>query len=225
MLHTTIVAVGIDEPTAQHLITTGHALENPGPSAEALFGRMVAAPADALILGNQTSIDGSFVERIRAHKIDTPAIRIADGPRDEYWSHACAHFLDCGGDDVIVGPANPEEVACSIRTVCRRMQPDHVERFAGEEITIEVNLTKKRITVNGRSLVATPYEMALLFVLASISGAVSRATLCKNVWGWHEFNQECIDVFVCRLRKHLGHGAPLLGTVRGVGYELLGRVH
>lgn len=225
MLHTTLVAVGIDKPTAQHLTTTGYTLENPGTDADVLFGRMVAAPADALILGNHTDLDGEFVERIRAHRIDTPAIRIANGPRNKGWSEACVKFLDGGGDDVIVGPPHPEEVEATVRSVCRRARPDYIERFIGEEVILEVNLTKHRININGTSFAATSSEMAVLFILASMSGAVSRTDLCNNVWDWHEFTQASVDVFICRLRKKLEKAAPLLATHRGVGYELVGRVH
>lgn len=226
MLNTTIVAVGIDEPTAQHLITTGHALENPGPSAEALFVRMAAAPADALILGNHTDLNGNFVRLLRAEEIGTPAIRIANGPRNGDWSEACIEFLDAGGDDVLVGPPYPEEVGASIRAVCRRahIEPDHIERFELEESILEVNLTKHRIFVNNERVAATAYETMLLFALAASRGPVLRSYLDEHLH-WAEIESNSVEVLVCRLRKHLGNAAPLLNTVRGVGYELLGRVH
>lgn len=234
MLNTTIVAVGIDDSTAQHLITIGHALENPGPNAEVLFGRMVAAPADALILGNHTDLDGNLVERLRAHRIDTPAIRIANGPRDEDWSKACAQFLDCGGDDVIVGPPHPEEVAASIRAVCRRAhpEPDHIVRFGNSRLSLEVNVTKGCVTLNKKLLPITGAQKRVLFELATALRPMSCGELYEKLHGG-KTKSNSIQVLVSRLRKQLGR--KLLPVVRAGavpweadrekrGYMLLGRV-
>ena len=49
----------------------------------------------------------------------------------------------------------------------------------------------------------------------------SRAQLLDKVWGDHVFIEErTVDVHVKRLREALGGAAPLIETVRGVGYRI-----
>lgn len=230
----TIVAVGIDDRTSQLLTTTGHSVERPSYSERSIFERLVSAPADALILGSRTDLDGDFVQSLREERVDTPAIKILPGSRKTWrWAHECARFLDSGGDDVIAAPAHPEEVAASIRTVCRRSrkEPDRIVQFKSQRISLEVNLTKSHAFINGTRWAATAYEWLLLSALASATSPLTRKDLCERL-GWTEDNS--FEVRMSRLRKHLGPdilprakvGQPsMFAPAEKRGYQLLGRVH
>lgn len=225
MLSTAIVAVGIEDRIAQHLASKGHAIETSASNAAGLLERMRQAPVEALILGSQSGLNGSFVAHMRASRLNVPAIGILDGPRGKKWSHECAHFLDCGGDDVIVGPPDVSDVALSVRKVCRsRAQPEQIAQFVCPGTSLVVNLSKRRISLNGKPFSPTGCEAKILFCLATHSKAMSRADIANELHG-EEVYLASIDVLICHLRKRLGDAAQLLETVRGVGYQLVGQVH
>lgn len=239
MLSTAIVAVGIDDRITQHLTDKGYSVETACDIASSLHRRMAEKPAGALILGTaadlddhfarsqQSKLDGCFVRGLRESRIDTPVIKIAKSPRDEFWAQECAYFLNCGGDDVIAGPPDPQEVEFVIQAIHRRMQhpPDRIERFACTEAVLEINVTKERITINRRRISATPYEAKILVILASSLKVVSRRTFNQQL-GWETpTNRTSLDVLIWRIRRLLGNAARLIETRPGVGYELIGRVH
>jgi DNA-binding response OmpR family regulator len=221
-----IVAVGIDDRTTQLLTSEGYVLESPRTEYSDSLQNHVKN-SGALIIGSGSNIGGKFIESLRRSEINTPAIRIINKKRDEHWSLESADFLDCGGDDVILGqPTEPEEVLLSLQRVCKRAQPepDHLERFEGPKINLEVNLTKGRARVGDIPIDATGYEMEILFLLASTTKEVSRDNFYEKLHGCAPHGNS-LEVHICRLRKHLGEAAFLLHTHRGLGYELLGRVH
>lgn len=227
---TTVVAVGIDNRTAQLLTTQGYALENSDFDESSLYRRLsapkdVAAPADAFILGSRTEMDADYVKYLRKEKVDTPAIRIV-GPNTEKPWEGCESFLNNGGDAFLVD-RHPEETAAVVRAVCRRTQPepDRIERFESPGACIEVNLTKWRIAVNHKRFITPGLEAKLLFILASASGCVSYDAIQEELHGVEERTNNSIEVFACRLRKKMGKAACLFETRRGIGYELIGRVH
>ena len=80
-------------------------------------------------------------------------------------------------------------------------------------------------TLDGRALVLTAYEFALLRALAENAGQVlSREQLMLRVRGnAEEAFDRSIDVQISRLRQKLGDDSKspmLLKTVRGLGYLL-----
>jgi two-component system OmpR family response regulator len=69
-----------------------------------------------------------------------------------------------------------------------------------------------------------PREFRLLqFLLRHRDQVVTRTMLLEGVWDYHfDPGTNVIDVHVSRLRKKIddGFAAPMLHTVRGVGYRL-----
>lgn len=67
----------------------------------------------------------------------------------------------------------------------------------------------------------TERELALIDYLAGRAGKpVTRAELAESVWHEKRLPSNVLDVYIRKLRKKLGAQAPLLQTVRGVGYRL-----
>jgi DNA-binding response OmpR family regulator len=87
----------------------------------------------------------------------------------------------------------------------------------------------RRVVLDGREVVLTGYEFALLLALARRAGRVlAREQLMELAKGSAEdaFDRS-VDVHVSRLRQKLGDDPKrprLIKTVRGAGYVLAGEV-
>ncbi len=133
--------------------------------------------------------------------------------------------LESGADDYITKPFSPRELVARLKAVLRRASPD------GDGAQIEVNGLKldpvsHRITVNGTLVEMGPTEFKLLnFFMTHQDRAFSRGQLLDYVWGGNVYVEErTVDVHIRRLRKALGElHAPLVQTVRGMGYRFSGQ--
>jgi two-component system, OmpR family, copper resistance phosphate regulon response regulator CusR len=92
---------------------------------------------------------------------------------------------------------------------------------------LEVDLVRHRVTRDGRRLNLTPKEFLLLSLLMRRTGEVlSRAYMADQVWDINfESNTNFVDVHIRRLRSKVDDPfpAPLIYTVRGMGYVLEAR--
>jgi two-component system, OmpR family, copper resistance phosphate regulon response regulator CusR len=131
--------------------------------------------------------------------------------------------LDAGADDYMVKPFAMAELLARIRALLRRGRPDQVLRL--KEGDLEMDLTTRRVTRQGRALVLTGKEAEVLeYLLRHAGRPVSREMLARDVW--RETTRatpldNVIEVHMARLRRKVDQGAPrLLHTLRGVGYQL-----
>lgn len=127
-----------------------------------------------------------------------------------------------GFDDFIVMPAAPVELYARIR----QLEWKNSE-FATEERlkvgSLVIDRAAHEVVVDGRSVVLTAKEFALLAFLAQNRGRVfRREQLLAKVWGArYEGGARTVDIHVRRLRMKLGDSLPL-ETLRGAGYKLRG---
>ena len=136
--------------------------------------------------------------------------------------------LELGADDYMAKPFEPRELLARIRAVLRRGQGagESRLRFGG----LEVDTRKRSATLNGRDLLLTTAEFALLHLLARNAGRVlSRDRILEQTRGidWEAYDRS-IDVVVSRLRQKLGDDArqsTFIRTVRGAGYCFVGGDH
>lgn len=88
---------------------------------------------------------------------------------------------------------------------------------------VVVDLSRKRITIDGETAPLTYKEFKLLHYLVAREGrTVARAELVEGLWGARDAdtpNERTIDVHVRRLRSKLGGYEDIIRTVRGVGYR------
>jgi DNA-binding winged helix-turn-helix (wHTH) protein len=125
-----------------------------------------------------------------------------------------------GFDDFIVMPCPPSELYARIKQLEWKRS-----EFATEERVkvgrIVVDRAAHEVLVDGRAIVLTAKEFALLAFLAQNRGRVfSRESLLARVWGGrYEGGARTVDIHVRRLRMKLGDAFPL-ETLRGAGYKL-----
>jgi DNA-binding response OmpR family regulator len=134
--------------------------------------------------------------------------------------------LELGADDYLPKPFNPRELLARVRAVMRRARPGAVsERLTVG--TLEVDVPGHRVTVGGKEVSLTSFELRLLVALARRAGeTVPREELASALKGgvYDPSVDRSLDVHVSHLRQKLGDDArepKMIRTVRGVGYVLV----
>lgn len=131
--------------------------------------------------------------------------------------------FELGADDYLVKPFAFAELVARLRNMVRHSSAgnDASTLHVGN---LELDLLRHRVRRGGQTLDLTPREYALLLLLARHPGRVlTRTLIAESVWGiCFDVQTNVVDVAVRRLRAKLDgpFSAPLLHTVRGVGYRL-----
>jgi DNA-binding response OmpR family regulator len=125
-----------------------------------------------------------------------------------------------GFDDFIVQPY----VAAELYARIRRLEWKQSEFLTDERLkmgSIVIDRAAHDVMVEGRRVVLTAKEFALLAFLATNRGRVfTREALLGRVWGArYDGGARTVDIHVRRLRAKLGDALPL-ETMRGAGYKL-----
>ena len=129
--------------------------------------------------------------------------------------------LDAGADDYITKPFSTQEMLARIRAVMRRRAPEPpAERI--EIGALVLDGATHRVSWQGAQLKLGPTEYKLLtYLMQNAERVHNRSQLLDKVWGDHVYIEErTVDVHIKRLREALGGAAPMVETVRGVGYRL-----
>ncbi len=133
--------------------------------------------------------------------------------------------LSAGADDYMTKPFSARELVARVQVLLRRPRADRVVEEPGRSIgAIRVDVTGRRVAVNGVEVELTRTEFDLLQVLsARPTAAFTRRQLVDAVWGEDWVGDDhLVDVHIGHLRRKLAEVADLsfVETLRGVGYRM-----
>ena len=163
----------------------------------------------------------SLIRMLRADGRTTPVLVLsALGQVDQR-----VEGLRTGGDDYLVKPYAFAELLARIDALARRAIPtDAVAPGVLKVADLELDLERRRVTRAGQLIRLQPRELRLLEYLMRRSGhIVTRTMLLEQVWDLHFDPQtNVVDSQISRLRAKIDRdfSAPLLHTLRGIGYRL-----
>ncbi|AQZ64228.1 DNA-binding response regulator [[Actinomadura] parvosata subsp. kistnae] len=134
--------------------------------------------------------------------------------------------LSAGGDDYVTKPFSLEEVVLRIRAILRRTGPradaaddDGLLRYADLELDEETHVVRR----GGRRVHLSPTEFALLrYLMINAERVVSKSQILDRVWSaGFGADSRIVESYISYLRRKIdAEGAPLIHTLRGVGYSL-----
>lgn len=136
--------------------------------------------------------------------------------------------FEVGADDYVVKPFSVRELMLRIeaRLKARKaarakdVEPSDALQFVLHNLRVDANAY--RVFVNEAEVHLSALEMKVLVELFRSQGRMlTRRQLLTKVWGYHpDVTSRTVDTHMKRLRDKLGDAAPLLQTVRGVGFRL-----
>ncbi|WP_083528018.1 winged helix-turn-helix domain-containing protein [Curtobacterium ammoniigenes] len=137
-------------------------------------------------------------------------------PSAETYAAVAVAAEGSGGRDVdVVRLALQDRSAVAARREAEKPEP--------EETGVVIDISRKRVTLDGHVATLTYKEFELLQFLVLREGrTVDRQAIIEGLWSDGEEeppNERTIDVHVRRLRAKLGAFEEIVRTVRGVGYR------
>ena len=173
-------------------------------------------------------IDGYQVCREVRQKSQTPIIMLS--AKGEVFDKVLG--LELGADDYITKPFLPLELVARIKSQLRRykrynsVHPKEDEKDILGHLGLEMNIKKHTCSLNGKMLVLTPTEFAILRILLENRGCViSAEELFHRIWAdeYYSKSNNTIPVHVRRLREKLNdtlNKPKYIKTIWGVGYKI-----
>jgi DNA-binding response OmpR family regulator len=180
-------------------------------------------------------IDGFEVCRILRQEMNMPILMLT--ARAEEIDRVVG--LEVGADDYLSKPFSMRELLARVRAQLRRSRviQEELDKLkhtsAGEEVkkitfdNLEINLTRRDVTLDGVVIELKPKEYELLLFFAQHHRQMlSREFILERVWGWDFIgDSRTVDVHVRWLRQKIEKDPPnpvRLVTVRGGGYRFEG---
>ncbi len=209
----------------RHLERAGHRVEV-FTSAEAVHERLEDAPDEFDILVLDVLLPGmsgtDLTRRLRQEGYDIPILMLtALGQNADVVAG-----LDAGADDYLTKPFPMDVLLARLRALGRRPRTfdpvaNATQIRAGDLVIDELQHVVSR---GGEQIPLTPREFTLLTYLARHANrALTRGQLMLHVWpDGTEAASNVLDTYIHHLRDKLETpgDAPLILTIRGVGYSL-----
>jgi len=199
------------------LTEEGHVVDRASTGQKALEVS-AASEFDAIVLDVMLpDVDGfAVVRRLRATGNRTPVLLLT--ARDA--SADVVHGLNAGADDYLTKPFAFDILLARLRALARRGPSVHGVELRVADLTLDPGA--HQAVRSGTALALTRTEFSLLEYLMRRAGrVVTRQALIEGVWGpRRDVEENTLDAFVrlVRLKVDGPDRAPLIHTVRGVGY-------
>jgi len=168
-------------------------------------------------------LDG--VEALRRMRTfsDVPVVVLTARDRQ----HDKIEALDAGADDYVTKPFDVEELLARVRAVLRRVPQTSAAPSVVRVDTLEIDLVRKQVRLDGDVVHLTKTELSLLEQLATQPGKLlTHEYLLRQVWGrGYGSESNYLRVYVGQLRRKLGDDAAnphLIVTEPGIGYRWIG---
>jgi len=130
--------------------------------------------------------------------------------------------LELGADDYLSKPFDFVELIARVKSILRRTRPQDLNTLRVSNL--ELDLTRRKATRQGKIILLTAKEFALLWLLMRREGEIlPRAIIASQVWDMNfSSDTNVVDSAIRRLRAKLDDGfePKLIHTVRGMGYVL-----
>lgn len=136
--------------------------------------------------------------------------------------------LDAGANDYVTKPFGIQELMARIRVLLRMHAVPHDAQPVFDDGELRVDLARREVSVDGKSIVLSRKEYALLALLVRHAGrVVTQPQLLRDVWGpSHQQDTHYLRILVAKLRQKLGDDAAApkwIATEPGVGLRLIGK--
>jgi len=192
------------------------------PEGRAALAIMEKWAPEAIILDVQLpAIDGFSLLPAFRRVTDVPIIMLTA----RYKTADKVTGLLRGADDYLAKPFEMEELVARIHA--RLRQPRLETRDIVTYADISIDISRRSVTRGKRAVELSAREFDLLLTLVRAPERVfTRSQLLDLVWGEdRDVTPATVETYISYLRNKLeGNGdAPLIQTVRGVGYSL--RIH
>ena len=132
--------------------------------------------------------------------------------------HEKVQGIDSGADDYVAKPFRIEEVLARLRALIRRASGQVTPLLRCGAVSLDPRLAK--VTLDGTPVKLTSHEFRVLsYLMHHRDRVVSQAELTEHIYA-QDFDRDSntVEVFIARLRRKLG--APVIETVRGIGYRM-----
>ena len=221
-----LILVVDDEPQIRKFLRLGLVdsgfMVKEAASAEAALRAVVATPPELVVLDlGLPDRDGFEVLTQLREWSRVPVIVLSVRSSETEKVRA----FELGADDYVVKPFGMPELLARVRAALRRRirseAPEPVFRVG----TLEVDLARRIVRVNGTPIRLSPKQYLLLQILVANAGkVVTHRQLLNDVWGApHRDDVQYLRVFMRKLRSRIEADPArpaYLQTELGVGYRL-----
>ncbi len=218
-----------DEPAQMRLVdqvltSNGYEVIKAGSGQEAVRVIYERKPDLVLLDVMMPEIDGWQTCRLIREVSDIPVIMLTGKCNSE---DDIVRGLECGADEYLTKPVGNRELLARVRAALRRAEkPSYLNQkrkvlFANDYLTVDVS--ERKVTINGERLKLTPREFRLLALLVENADRVlSHQQVLENVWGWEYIDDvDYVRIYISHLRQKIEPDPSqprYILTEPGVGY-------
>lgn len=126
------------------------------------------------------------------------------------------------GDDYITKPFNASILLAKIQRILQRCAPSNARSDTLAFRGIKLEISSRRVTLDGKPLQLTPKEFDLLLALMQNRGKVlTRTFLLEAIWGYSfAGDSRVVDSHIKKLRSKVSPYSSNIKTVISIGYKL-----